>query len=85
MDPEKLFVVLAAVFVFLGPKELPVAARTIGSWINQLRSLRENLYNEYAATLDPSNEAARTAVTTTDSGPAGGIEEPGFGGPASFR
>jgi Sec-independent protein translocase protein TatA len=84
MDPEKLFVVLAAVFVFLGPKELPVAARTIGSWINQLRSFRENLYNEYAAILDPSNEAAPAAVTTTDADPASTIDEPGFQGPSSF-
>ena len=60
IGPEKLLLVLAAVFIFLGPKELPAAARTIGDGLRKLRALQDTLRTELGSALDLSTQQPPT-------------------------
>ena len=51
LGPEKIMMILAAVCIFLGPKELPVAARKIGAATRQLRSWQDALRAEVSSVL----------------------------------
>jgi Tat protein translocase TatB subunit len=58
IGPDKLFVILVAAFIFLGPKELPAAARKIGELMHQLRSLQDTLRTEAGSAI--STDSADT-------------------------
>jgi Sec-independent protein translocase protein TatA len=93
LGPEKLFLVLAAVFIFLGPKELPAAARKVGEMMRYLRSFQETLRTEVSGVLDPPHTVISGANepgahdSDHDVPPAQELEhdEPGFVGPSSFN
>lgn len=51
LGPEKIMVILAAVCIFVGPKEIPAAARKIGAVIRQLRSWQDTLRAEVRSVL----------------------------------
>jgi len=67
VGPEKIMMILAAVCIFLGPKELPVAARKIGAATRQLRSWQDTLRAEVNSVLaidpEPSTGTEQTAGT----------------------
>lgn len=52
IGPEKLLVILTVAFIFLGPKELPAAARKIGAGIRYMRSLQDSLHAELGSALE---------------------------------
>ena len=37
VDTTELLIVAVAALIFIGPKDLPVAMRTVGRWIGQIR------------------------------------------------
>ncbi len=51
IGPEKLLVILTAVFIFVGPEHLPSAARRIGELIREVRSLQHAARAEMNAAL----------------------------------
>jgi Sec-independent protein translocase protein TatA len=55
LAPDKILIILLAVFIFLGPKELPVAARRISSALRQLRDLQATLRSEVGSLIDTEN------------------------------
>jgi Sec-independent protein translocase protein TatA len=60
LGPEKIMMVLAAVCIFLGPKEIPTVARKIGVVTRQLRTWQDTLRAEVNSVLvlDPAPPAA---------------------------
>ena len=61
IGPEKLLVILTVAFIFLGPKELPAAARKIGAGMRYLRSLQDSFHAELGSALEiPSIEEDET-------------------------
>ena len=38
VDSLELFIVAIAALIFIGPKDLPVAMRTVGRWVGRIRS-----------------------------------------------
>ena len=84
LGPEKIMVILAVVFIFLGPKELPAAARKISAGIRKLRSLQDDLRAELGTVLElptveePTFETTDHARDADHSGAAGEPPEPGF-------
>jgi len=68
LGPEKIMMILAAVCIFLGPKELPMAARKIGAATRQLRSFQDTLRAEVSSALsldtEPSADADESAPPT---------------------
>jgi Sec-independent protein translocase protein TatA len=90
IGPEKIMVILAVVFIFLGPKELPGAVRKISVAMRKLRSLQDDLRAELGSVLElpASVEAEPTFGISTDtdhSGTPGEPHGPGFSpGSSSF-
>ena len=87
IGPEKLLLVLAAVFIFLGPKELPAAARTIGDGLRKLRALQDTLRTELGSALDLSTQQPPTPQLPpqADGSPQDDRVHERFGaGPSSF-
>jgi Sec-independent protein translocase protein TatA len=89
IGPEKLLVILAVVFIFLGPKELPAAARKISAGIRHLRSFQDSLQAEVSAMLDvptdvPTPDPGQSEHDLDHTPPSTATEEPGFSGPSSF-
>jgi Sec-independent protein translocase protein TatA len=89
--PEKLLLVFVAVLTFLGPKELPAAARTIATWMRHVRSLQDMMRAELGMVLELPSPASTSAgfaehVPNADLGGAtADAHEPGFApGPSSF-
>ena len=76
LGPEKILIILAAVFIFLGPKELPAAARTIGALTRQLRSWQDSLQTQVDSALtvetDPTDPQPRTPSPTNTPHPEDG-------------
>lgn len=72
IGPEKLLLILVVVFIFLGPKELPTAARAIGAGMRHLRSLQDSLRAEVGSVLEmPSvNHASEADETELGAGPS---------------
>jgi len=68
LGPEKILMILAVACMFLGPTELPKAARKIGAVRGQLRSWQDALRAEVGSALafdaDPSLDAERTVPAT---------------------
>jgi len=66
LGPEKIMMILVAVCIFLGPKELPMAARKIGAATRQLRSWQDALRTEVNSVLaidpEPSTSAEAAAA-----------------------
>jgi Tat protein translocase TatB subunit len=87
IGPEKLLIILAVVFIVLGPKELPSAARRIGEAMRQLRSLQDRVRSELNAVIEPpSTEVTHPDETDVpDRSHPKGDEVPGLShGPDSF-
>jgi hypothetical protein len=91
LGPEKLFIVVAAIFIFLGPKELPAAARKVGEMMRYLRSLQDTIQTQVGGVLETPDTAIPSAIESGDDGrdhvlPPHEFEhdEPGFAGPSSF-
>jgi Sec-independent protein translocase protein TatA len=80
LGPEKIMMILAAVCIFLGPKELPVAARKIGAATRQLRSWQDTLRTEVSSVLaidpEPSSRDEPAAGTEPESASAVGVHTP---------
>lgn len=51
VGPAELVLVLIIAFVVLGPKRLPQAARTLGTWMRQLRRLSNEAMGQLQAEL----------------------------------
>jgi Sec-independent protein translocase protein TatA len=64
LGPEKIMMILAAVCIFLGPKELPMAARKIGAATRQLRSWQDTLRTEVSSVLAIDAEPATPTEPT---------------------
>jgi Sec-independent protein translocase protein TatA len=66
IGPEKLLVLLAAVFFILGPKELPNAARQIGTALHRLRSLQDAVRSELNTVLSEADQTSELALAHED-------------------
>ncbi|MGO9876839.1 MAG: twin-arginine translocase TatA/TatE family subunit [Acidimicrobiia bacterium] len=68
LGPEKILMILAVACMFLGPTELPKAARKIGAVRGQLRSWQDALRAEVSSALaldvDASRDGERTVPST---------------------
>jgi Sec-independent protein translocase protein TatA len=90
LGPDKILVILVALFIFLGPKELPAAARTIGEGMRKLRALQDTVRSELGAAIDvPTDHAAPAELPsepdTSHRSASGGQDEREFPeGPSSF-
>src|SRR5437588_3316032 len=95
LGPEKIMVFLAVVFIFLGPKELPGAARKISSGMRKLRSLHDDLRAELGSVLEVPTSVEKEPTFGTSTEQAQGTDhsepaaeppyDPGFPpGPSSF-
>ena len=60
LGPEKIMTILVAVCIFLGPKEIPAAARRIGAVTRQLRSWQDTLRAEVSSALNIDDELLAT-------------------------
>ncbi len=69
LGPEKILIVLAAVLIFLGPKELPAAMRTINEWRQKLHSLRAALHSELNTMVALPADKTSTTDRGSDDGP----------------
>jgi Sec-independent protein translocase protein TatA len=93
IGPEKLLFIFAAVLLFLGPKEIPAAARTLGKFRQQLRSVQDTLRTELSSVLEvPSSSTSTTkppaepASTDVESRSIVEVNDSGFEpGPTSFN
>jgi Sec-independent protein translocase protein TatA len=65
LSPEKIFIVFAAAMVFLGPRELPGAARSLARGLRQLTSLRDQAHAEISSMLDPDAHSQPEVVAGT--------------------
>ena len=67
VGPERIIVILAAVCLFVGPKEIPAASRQIGAVMRQLRSWQDALRAEVSSALaiDPEPATAPTYARPT--------------------
>jgi Sec-independent protein translocase protein TatA len=61
IGPEKILLVLGAALLFLGPKELPAAARKLAAGLRQVRSLQDTVRGEMMAVLDVDSPATATS------------------------
>jgi Sec-independent protein translocase protein TatA len=71
LGPEKIMMVLAAVCIFLGPKEIPTVAHKIGVVTRQLRTWQDTLRAEVNSVLvmhpdQPAEPIAEQADTPTE-------------------
>lgn len=66
LGPEKIMMILAAACIFLGPKELPMAARKIGAMTRQLRSWQDTLRTEVSSALALDTEPSPDVGPSTD-------------------
>lgn len=62
LSPEKIFVVGVVALVVLGPDRLPSAARTLGRWIGQLRSMSSSFQAEVRDALHEPGDAVIQAM-----------------------
>ncbi|MGO9874748.1 MAG: twin-arginine translocase TatA/TatE family subunit [Acidimicrobiia bacterium] len=69
LGPEKIMMILAAVCIFLGPKELPMAARKIGAATRQLRSFQDTLRAEVSSALSLDTEPSTPSTDADDQAP----------------
>ena len=65
LGPEKIMTILVAVCIFLGPKEIPAAARRIGAVTRQLRSWQDTLRAEVSSALSIDDEPSAIPARTT--------------------
>ncbi|HLI15729.1 MAG TPA: twin-arginine translocase TatA/TatE family subunit [Acidimicrobiales bacterium] len=62
LSPEKLFVLGVLAMLVLGPERLPSAARTLGRWLGQLRSMSSSFQEEVRQALHEPEAAISQAV-----------------------
>jgi Sec-independent protein translocase protein TatA len=62
LGPDKLVIIVVAVLIFLGPKEIPAVIRTIRKWQRQVQSFRDTIKNELGSVIElPRGGAAPRA------------------------
>lgn len=62
LSPDKLFMLAIVALVVLGPNRLPSAARTVGRFVGQLRSMSSSLQSEMRDALSEPEEAFTSAL-----------------------
>src|ERR1700730_15055041 len=85
IGPEKILVILAVVFIFLGPKELPAAARKISAGMRKLRSLQDDLRAELGSVLELPTVNEPTVGTSGERAPDTGHRCPACAGRGAAR
>ena len=45
IDSTELIIVAIAALIFIGPKDLPAAMRTIGSWVGKIRGMARHFHS----------------------------------------
>ena len=60
LGPDKLVIIVVAVLIFLGPKEIPAVVRTIRKWQRQVQSFRDTLRAEIGSVLEVPRGAQPT-------------------------
>jgi Sec-independent protein translocase protein TatA len=68
LGPDKLVIIVVAVLIFLGPKEIPAAVRTLRKWQRQVQSFRDTIKSEIGSVL----ELPRGGQSTPRQPPASG-------------
>ena len=69
LGPDKLVIIVVAVLIFLGPKEIPAVVRTIRKWQRQVQSFRDTLKSELGSVLElPRGGGASTPSTPREPG-----------------
>jgi Sec-independent protein translocase protein TatA len=74
IGPEKILLILGAALLFLGPKELPAAARKLASGMRQLRSLQDTVRGEVMSALDTTSSNGSNDTSGTPSEPTPALE-----------
>lgn len=69
IGPFELLLVVILALIFLGPEELPKAARTLGKVFYEIQHMTEPYREEFARAMQPLDEA-RQSLTQPLSGPA---------------
>jgi len=68
IGPLELLVVSVIALVVLGPQRLPDVARSVGKALSQLRTMAEQVKNEFdASLLDTADEDVAPAALSRDS------------------
>lgn len=62
LSPEKLLMLAVVALVVLGPERLPGAARTLGRFMGQLRSMSSSFQSEVREALHDPNDAFSGAL-----------------------
>ena len=62
LSPEKLLMLAVVALVVLGPERLPAAARTLGRFLGQLRSMSSSFQSEVREALHDPNDALAGAL-----------------------
>jgi sec-independent protein translocase protein TatB len=62
LSPDKLFMLALVALVILGPNRLPAAARTVGRFIGQIRSMSASLQSEVREALSDQDDALASAL-----------------------
>jgi sec-independent protein translocase protein TatB len=62
LSPDKLFMLAMVALVVLGPNRLPGAARSVGRFVGQIRSMSSSLQSEVREALAEPEDAFTTAL-----------------------
>jgi Sec-independent protein translocase protein TatA len=77
IGPEKLLIIFGAVMLFLGPKEIPAAARTVSKLMRQLRSVQDTLKSELSSVMQiPTDLISGTRLDSQPASSRPAIREP---------
>ena len=69
LGPDKLVIIVVAVLIFLGPKEIPAVVRTVRKWQRHVQSFRDTLKNELGSVLElPRGGSAPTPRSPREPG-----------------
>ena len=74
LGPEKIMIVVAVAVMLLGPKELPMIARTLGSALRQVRAFQDTIRSELDAVLNTEADQSPSAIAPTDPAEGGSFQ-----------
>ena len=63
VGPLEILIVGAIALIVFGPQKLPEIARTVGNFLNHLRSMANEVRSEFSAGLEDLNEPVADEVT----------------------
>ena len=63
VGPLEILIVGAIALIVFGPQKLPEIARTVGNFLNQLKSMANEVRSEFSAGLEDLNEPVADEVT----------------------